>query len=539
VRRGFACGILLLCAGACRPKACDDAELQHAVAQFEDHSADGRVQAFDALANACPALPDGLHAELRSRFLPDASVMVAPVGDQAYAALFRRTCPELPAEPDALLESDDFDDALRLACDVDRYGVLRVDEPFVRDDIVAFMLFEWLTTTGADPWAARTIARALMYVDTSQDERELACKRQDEGCEYYVAGLDVVLPRSTSNSRIQPAVDLMIASTGVSVEGEPVDEGFERHVSRGLLATLEARTERAALLHADAGLPFATFANVAFTANKAGYEEIDVAVHAERSLRRIPLAVPRAWLSPREWPRMERSLELEVHVHRNALELKVGGGGPGTRFEGVPGCASSAPECLALADEMKKYKKLFPHETVATFVTDDDVPMQDLVAVMDIVRGLECELPLDGGAIPDTCLWWQAIVETSPPLFWNIDRIQAIRLGEPTFELREAGGVKPKPLLRAIASSRETIEACLLANLPLLRDLGDDIFLAVARAPDGKLVAHVLDKAFADQPQERCVLDPLGLALPIHDGNWDFFRSVGVEITIPVTLDLR
>jgi hypothetical protein len=49
----------------------------------------------------------------------------------------------------------------------------------------------------------------------------------------------------------------------------------------------------------------------------------------------------------------------------------------------------------------------------------------------------------------------------------------------------------------------------------------------------------VLDKAFADQPQERCVLDPLGLALPIHDGNWDFFRSVGVEITIPVTLDLR
>jgi hypothetical protein len=99
--------------------------------------------------------------------------------------------------------------------------------------------------------------------------------------------------------------------------------------------------------------------------------------------------------------------------------------------------------------------------------------------------------------------------------------------------------VKPKPLLRAIASSRETIEACLLANLPLLRDLGDDIFLAVARAPDGKLVAHVLDKAFADQPQERCVLDPLGLALPIHDGNWDFFRSVGVEITIPVTLDLR
>lgn len=497
------------------------------------------MQAFDALAQACPALPEGLQTDLRSRFLPDAPVIVVPLGDEAHAGLFRRTCPEMPVERETLLERDDFDDALRLACDVDRYGVLRVDEPFVRDDIAAFMLFEWFTTTGADPWAARTIARALMYVGASNDERELACKRQDEGCEYYVAGLDVVLPRSTSNARIQPAVDVMITSTGVSVEGEAVADGFERHVSRALLGTLEARTERVALVHADADLPFATFANVAFTANKAGYEEIDLAVHAERSLRRIPLAVPRAWLRPRQWPRMERALEFQVHVHRNAVELKVAGGGPGTRLPGVPGCASSAPECLALHDEMKKYKKLFPHETVATFVTDDDVPMQDLVAVMDIVRGLECELPLDGGSIPDTCLWWQAIVETSPPLFWNIDRIQAIRLGEPTFELREAGGVKPEPLLRAIASSRETIEACVLANLPLLRDLGDDIFLAVARSPDGELVAHVLDKAFHGQPQERCVLDPLGLALPVHDGDWDFMHGVGVEVTIPITLDLR
>lgn len=67
-----------------------------------------------------------------------------------------------------------------------------------------------------------------------------------------------------------------------------------------------------------------------------------------------------------------------------------------------------------LEAESKKYKDLFPHETVVTISAENSIPMQVLIRTMDAMRGQDCKLigaMRDGEEVPPECLFWQAIVE--------------------------------------------------------------------------------------------------------------------------------
>jgi biopolymer transport protein ExbD len=68
----------------------------------------------------------------------------------------------------------------------------------------------------------------------------------------------------------------------------------------------------------------------------------------------------------------------------------------------------------ALEAESKRFKSLFPHETVVTISAENDIPMQSLVRTMDSLRGTDCKL-LDamskGEDVPPECLFWQTIIE--------------------------------------------------------------------------------------------------------------------------------
>jgi hypothetical protein len=534
--------VLLLGVSGCRPNACDDADLLRAASLLKDRSSVTLDAGLGALADACPALPPSLQADLtaRAHHAADesaAAVPLLPVADVAHAALFQRVCPRMEDERDAVLQADDFDLALRTTCDVDRYGVIVDDEPFVRDDIVPLMVYEWLTSTGAERETSREVARSLMYVGADGEERRHLCEQRDVGCEHLVAGMGIALPRSTSNTRPQDAVELLISRTHVTVEGVRVlalADGFERHVSGTLLAALGSRalSGHHALVLADRHTPFEVLANAAFTATKAGYADIDLAVLTDRSLRRIPLAVPLRWLRQSD-RHHDRPLPLQLHVNRDAVTVTVGGTDIEKRFE----CTRSSADCDALAKHMAEFKEEFPHETVATFVIAGDAPLQTVVSVIDIARGLDCELPNGHREVPPDCLFWQPIIETTPRLFWNMDRIVGIELGEPRVDLRE-GGVEQEPILAALTSGREAIATCLLGHLPLLSDLREDLFVVVARSPGG-VVAQVPDRGFRGTPLERCVLDPLGLAPPAPGRGSVAFDHVGLQLTIPVTLELR
>lgn len=67
----------------------------------------------------------------------------------------------------------------------------------------------------------------------------------------------------------------------------------------------------------------------------------------------------------------------------------------------------------ALEAQAKKYKQLFPHETVVTISAENSIPMQALVRTMDGLRGTECKLlkAMQGEEVPPECLFWQPIVE--------------------------------------------------------------------------------------------------------------------------------
>ncbi len=67
----------------------------------------------------------------------------------------------------------------------------------------------------------------------------------------------------------------------------------------------------------------------------------------------------------------------------------------------------------ALEAQAKKYKQLFPHETVVTLSAENSIPMQVLVSTMDALRGSECKLlkVAQGEEPPPECYFWQAIVE--------------------------------------------------------------------------------------------------------------------------------
>jgi biopolymer transport protein ExbD len=66
-----------------------------------------------------------------------------------------------------------------------------------------------------------------------------------------------------------------------------------------------------------------------------------------------------------------------------------------------------------LEAEAKRYKSLFPHETVVTISAENTIPMQSLINTMDALRGTDCRLAkaMDGEKVPEECLFWHAIVE--------------------------------------------------------------------------------------------------------------------------------
>lgn len=67
----------------------------------------------------------------------------------------------------------------------------------------------------------------------------------------------------------------------------------------------------------------------------------------------------------------------------------------------------------ALEAQAKKFKQLFPHETVVTISAENSIPMQVLTRSMDAMRGSECRLlkAMQGEEVPPECLFWQPIVE--------------------------------------------------------------------------------------------------------------------------------
>jgi biopolymer transport protein ExbD len=125
----------------------------------------------------------------------------------------------------------------------------------------------------------------------------------------------------------------------------------------------------------------------------------------------------------------EKPLNLKVFIMEDGYRVSASGQQAGadagkSADSGAPTIALAKPgsplddfdryDYTSLEAEAKKYKDLFPHETVVTLSAENSIPMQVLIKTMDAMRGGDCKLigaMRDGEEVPPECLFWQAIVE--------------------------------------------------------------------------------------------------------------------------------
>jgi len=124
----------------------------------------------------------------------------------------------------------------------------------------------------------------------------------------------------------------------------------------------------------------------------------------------------------------EKPLELKVYILEDGYRVSAQGQQQGA--EAGKSADSSKPtiplkkpgtalddferyDYAALEAEAKRYKGLFPHETVVTLSAENSIPMQVLVQTMDALRGSECKLmqAYVEEEVPAECLFWQPVVE--------------------------------------------------------------------------------------------------------------------------------
>ena len=124
----------------------------------------------------------------------------------------------------------------------------------------------------------------------------------------------------------------------------------------------------------------------------------------------------------------EEPLNLKVFIMEDGYRVSASGQQQGAEAgksadsnkPTIPLAKSGAPlddfdryDYAALEAQAKKYKQLFPHETVVTLSAENSIPMQALVSTMDALRGSDCRLlkAMKGEEVPPECYFWQPIVE--------------------------------------------------------------------------------------------------------------------------------
>lgn len=557
--------VLVLPELGCKP-ACDETELARAAEAFAGRTPEQRRVGLDALGKACPTLPATLAANLEADFgelPPDerTEIYTTRIRDPAWQELFIRACPRSPEEHDRALGADDPDRALRRTCRLDRYELLAPDDVFIVDDVVPFMLLEWMVSGHVDRRLAADVVRPLLSASASADELEAMCREDDAACQWVLDAWGLTPPRSTAHLRERGGTELRIASAQLSVarqpvltlaSGRPEPDAFAYHVSSALRAALEtdadaarAKAERDGteweprlLVVADRATPAGTLTDALFTATKAGFRDVDLLVRADRGLRSLPVVIPRAWL-PRSGEWGDARPHVAFVVHRNAVEIHVGNEPPRS-FPAPAACEPAHGSChdLPAIDTFVEQMIHNPKDAMAVFRVDADVPMQALVSLMDTVRGDGCPAPDDRGySFPEQCRFHWVLLDAEPPLYFHADRPQRLVLDGAELEpLRDgqAPTASDRALLDAYPTARAELERCIAGHPEVTRELDDDARLHVlitAAKGRGHRTARVLLGSMLEGELERCILAPFGLE-PDPRRPIDFLAAARIEIAI-------
>jgi biopolymer transport protein ExbD len=127
--------------------------------------------------------------------------------------------------------------------------------------------------------------------------------------------------------------------------------------------------------------------------------------------------------------KQEKPLNLKVFIMEDGYRVSVSGQQAGAEAgksadSNSPTIALAKPgtplddydryDYASLGSEARRYKDLFPHETVVTISAENSIPMQVLINTMDAMRGIDCKMMgamTANEEVPPECMFWQAIVE--------------------------------------------------------------------------------------------------------------------------------
>jgi hypothetical protein len=548
---------LVLAELGCKP-VCDEAGLRRAAELFEARSPERRSEGLEALGEACPTMPSSLGRSLAAQSLETSA-------DPAWRELLAETCPRSPEEHDQASAEEDRDRATRSSCKLDRYGLLAPDDAFIERDLAVLVLYQWLVSGRVSRAVATDVVWPLLSASASAEELEAMCLREGHGCARVLASWGVALPRSNVDEPTRGGTEILITSSQLSVDrtpllaltaGRPAPGVFVRHVAPSLRDTLVTIAEAEhgpaddglhgrghVTLVADRATPFDTFADVLFTATKAGFTEADLVVYDGRELHGLPLHLPAAWLPPRQVDiRAAATIGLTFAVHRDAVETRATDVEP-QLFPNPAACEPSPSGCHdleAIAAFAEQLQQRFPYQAVATFRVDGDVSLQALVSLVDAVRGQACHLR-DTQTIymPPECWFFLPVVDAEPPLYFHADRPDTLVLGEATVEARSRRSV-PDPteraLLTAYAAGRDEIARCFEARPDVTRSLADRVRFSVmvGRAKDDarRTTARVFLDGFIEDELERCILAPLGVEPDRRPSSTDFLGTIRAELRV-------
>lgn len=527
-------------------KACDEAALERAVVAFEaDPGATTATrELLDALLHACPTVHRGFLLDLELSYLGGrAEQKLMLLRDHDYLDERKKACadPLAWAERIPELPPEQRKQAMFEICRFDRYALLEPGEPFLDDDLAAFLTHDWLLRHGVDTTLARRFTRGLMFVsaDASLSLRRCVLDNGSPACATLIREHGAGLPASQADLLVAPfesVTPVFLTATTTIVAEQPLAP--EGSIGELLAATLakSARPDQL-LMIADRHTPWARLIELMRAAHDKGYTEYALMVEHGDDIARLPLAPPAMWSI--DWAEVRNSYGGLQHdepplvfvIDDQRIRLPHGAGQV-THAE--------LDRIEPLVQGLTRGADGRSHAIVRAAAT---VELQAVVEVIDALRGSDCSLSRLYAMEPDgeathACALWQVSVDLEPattrqPGNWSALRVS---LAAPRPELwgKRKGPASERQLRTRVEQALERVRVCLVESDTARVVMQDRFSFTFATTKDGQLGARVFGP-YSEHLPEACLVGALDLPL-VDDGTQllsTAFADVGVIIEVP------
>ncbi len=270
--------------------------------------------------------------------------------------------------------------------------------PFVFEDLDAYVLYHWLRKRKTKAEPARRIVRALLIGGGSAEELLVSCIRDGVACRIALEYADLALPAADGSRSLDYGDVFVVAEGG------------------GQALTSLPGPEPSAILLTNANTPVGAIDTFARDLVEARPGHVFLAVASGSDLRAFEFWPGGSSPFPhRKWDDPSFQLHLKVDVRDDRLILDAEH--TYLEFEAQGDCHSSPRTCYAIPElsaELLRLKTLWPADTMVTITLENDLPVQVLASVLERVSGEDCRVDAHHD-VPLECLFWTPKVSTGRP----------------------------------------------------------------------------------------------------------------------------